>query len=309
MTDSDDTLPPLPSVDELPKLTRRIVDAAVSIEEVDTETPEFLHAVLCQIGLPRSRVDGRTFDRSSGNASLLIEGGKIFKGGKWIDAPVPFGTKPRLVLYHLCSEAVRTQSPEIDMGGSMAEFLRRIGIHHVGKGTRQFKEQMLCLAACRMTIGMFDGGRVRQIKTDPMHKFDAWIAHDPNQRALWSDEIVLGQEFFETLCEHAVPLDPRAIHALQNSALALDIYTWLAHRLCRVRKRDGVKLSWKNLKEQFGQEYKTSKDFKKSFKAALFKVRCVYSSARIEEEIGGIRLFSSPAPIRKRQVVVSLPRS
>lgn len=307
MTDSDDNLPRLLSPDELPKLTRRLVDAAVSIEEADIDTPEFLHAILCQIGLPRSRVDGRTFDRSSGNASLLIEGGKIFKGGKWIDAPVPYGTKPRLVLYHLCSEAVRTQSPEIDMGGSMAEYLRRIGIHHIGRGTRQFKEQMLSLAACRMTIGMFNGGRVRQIKTDPVHSFEAWLAPDPNQRAFWADEITLGQEFFETLCEHAVPLDPRAIHALQHSALALDVYTWMAHRLCRVRKRDGVKLSWRNLKEQFGQEYKTSKDFKREFKAALFKARCVYSSARIEEEIGGIRLFSSSPPIKKTNVLVSLP--
>jgi hypothetical protein len=44
--------------DDLPSLTvlqRRIVDAACDIAELDTENPEFLHAVLCQCGLPRSR--------------------------------------------------------------------------------------------------------------------------------------------------------------------------------------------------------------------------------------------------------------
>lgn len=79
--------------------------------------------------------------------------------------------------------------------------------------------------------------------------------------------MTLSHEFFATLAEHAVPLDPRAIHALQKSALALDVYTWLAHRLWRIKKPDGVKLSWRNLKEQFGQEYADPKDFKKSFAA------------------------------------------
>jgi hypothetical protein len=54
----------------------------------------------------------------------------------------------------------------------------------------------------------------------------------------------LSQEFFDTLAVHAVPLDHRALGALKHSALSLDLYTWLAHRLCRVRKPGGVKLSW-----------------------------------------------------------------
>jgi hypothetical protein len=80
-----------------------------------------------------------------------------------------------------------------------------------------------------------------------------------------------------------------------------------AHRLCRVRKGEGVKLSWSNLRQQFGQEYGCSKDFKKKFRAALLKVRLVYPQARIDDEIGGIRLYSSPAPVPKSQVVVKLP--
>jgi Plasmid encoded RepA protein len=117
----------------------------------------------------------------------------------------------------------------------------------------------------------------------------------------------LSQPFFETLVAHAVPLDPRAIHALKKSALALDVYSWLGHRLCRVRKQDGVKLSWSNLRKQFGQEYACSKDFKKKFRGALCKVRMVYPSARIDDEIGGIRLYSSPPPIPKSSIVVKLP--
>jgi hypothetical protein len=36
-------------------------------------------------------------------------------------------------------------------------------------------------------------------------------------------------------------------------------------------------------------------------------VRAVYPAARIDEEIGGLRLYSSPAPVPKSQVVVQLP--
>jgi len=39
---------------------------------------------------------------------------------------------------------------------------------------------------------------------------------------------------FVSLQKHAVPLDERALAALSHSAMALDIYAWLAQRLHRV---------------------------------------------------------------------------
>ena len=35
-------------------LQRRLIDAAVEIEDCTPDTVEFLHAVLCQVGLPRA---------------------------------------------------------------------------------------------------------------------------------------------------------------------------------------------------------------------------------------------------------------
>jgi hypothetical protein len=40
--------------------------------------------------------------------------------------------------------------------------------------------------------------------------------------------IELTPKFFASLTEFAVPLDARALAALKHSALALDVYTWLA---------------------------------------------------------------------------------
>jgi Plasmid encoded RepA protein len=290
-------------------LQRRIVDASLTIADFGTDRPEFLHAVLCQVGLPRSRQDARTFERHSGNASLLLEAGQRATGlGKWQECPLPYGAQPRLVLYHLCSEAIRTQSNVVDVGGSVREFLRRVGVSVGGKEFNRFKEQMTALSCCRMTLAyVAPNGRVSQMQATPIDSFDAWLHPNPDQGSFWPDVIELHAKFFSTLLEHAVPLDPRAIGALQHSALALDVYTWLAHRLCRVRKAEGVKLSWANLRQQFGQEYACSKDFKKVFKAALLKVCAVYPGARISDEIGGIRLYPSPAPVPKSQVLVQLP--
>ncbi|MBM3571417.1 MAG: replication protein, partial [Alphaproteobacteria bacterium] len=121
---------------------------------------------------------------------------------------------------------------------------------------------------------------------------------------LWPGELELTGEFYDTLREHAVPLDHRALAALAHSALAIDIYTWLAHRLHRVRKAEGVMLSWGNLREQFGIEYRESRDFKRAFRLALRQALAVYPEAKVEVVLGGVRLRASLPPVRQTRVLV-----
>lgn len=294
---------------EVRKALRRIVDAACDISEMEAENPTFLHAVLCQVGLPRQKPEGRVFERTSGKAGLRLEAGTLFRPGQggFKELPLPYGARPRLILHHICSEAIRTKEQTIDIGGSLAGFLDKLGIHTGGGEYTRFKNQMTALCGVRMTLGYADGLRSLMMNTAPISRFEAWTHYDRHQLGFWPGHLEISAEFFDTLCGHAVPLDPRAIHALKQSSFALDVYTWLAHRLCRVRKDSGVKLSWRNLKEQFGQEYRSPKDFKKEFKHALLQVRMVYPDARIEEVIGGLMLYPSPPPVPKMQVVVELP--
>jgi len=298
--DNPDDSAPVP----LTHLQRRLIDAAADLMEGNADSPEFMHSVLCHVGMPRSQTDARTFERSSGSASIMIEAGKLWKRKQWHDQPLPYGAKPRLVLMHLCSEAVRTGSPDIEVGRSARDFLTRLGLDNGGHEYARFRAQMEALAACRMILGFSSENRDVTISTNPISRFEAWTQHDSKSLGLWPGMMTLSGEFHSTLLEHAVPLAPLAIHALQKSALALDVYTWLAHRLCRIRKDDGVKLYWKNLRGQFGQEYKDPRDFKHEFKAALVKVCAVYPDARVREEVGGLRLFSSPPPVPKTQVTV-----
>lgn len=288
------------------KPLKRIVEASADIRVNQPEEIEFLHSLLCQVGMPRSRVEGRTFERRSGTASLLLEAGRIWHKGEWIEQPIPYGTKPRLVMVHLSSEAVRTQNRSIEVGKSARSFLNVLGVNASGGkegGHTMFKKQMQALSACRMTLGISLPGREITMNTNPISRFEAWTQKDGAQEE-WPGVIELSQEFYETLNDHAVPIDPRALAAIKHSALAIDIYTWLAHRLCRIDNKAGVRLSWANLREQFGQEYTDERNFKSEFKHALHQVKGVYPDAKIESTTGGFLIKSSPPPIPKVRIIM-----
>lgn len=284
----------------------RIVGRIAEIELDPPDKVDFLHAVLCQVGMPRRKVEGRSFTRTSGAVSIKIDAGELWDGRAWRAQPLPYGTRPRLVMVHISSQAVRKQSREIEIGHSIRGFLEELGIGTSGGRTGPFaalKNQMMALAACRMAIGMTAGARIATIDAKPIEKFEAWMHPTGAQRTIWPGTLVLSQRFYETLIAQAVPLDNRALSVLKHSALALDTYTWLAHRLCRINRAAGVKVSWANLQDQFGQEYADRKDFKKEFSRAMRLALVVYPAARVSDEAGGIRLYSSPPPVPKTQIL------
>lgn len=279
----------------------RLISTSVDVSSNPPDKIDFIHAALCQVGMPRRAVTERVFERRNGDAVLRIEAGALFNGREFVEKPIPYGTRPRLIMVHASTEAVRTGSPKIHVGDSLADFLRRLGIDSSGGakgGITMFRKQLEALAACRLLLGLpSSDGRVRTINTEPFTTFDIWINHSAGQKMLWPGTLELSQTFFETLTAHAVPLDHRALTALKHSALALDIYTWLAYRLCRIRKHTGIKISWLNLRDQFGQEYNDSKDFKRTFKQALRQVLSVYPDAIIDDVPGGLLLRPSSPPI------------
>jgi hypothetical protein len=279
----------------------RMLDAAETIAGGQPpDRVDYLHSVLCQVGLPRSRVDTGTFERTSGAVSLLIEAGKLWNGREWVKQSLPYGTRPRLALVHVSSEAIRTKSRVIEIGSSVRDFLLTLGADTGGHEYGRFQSQMRALAACEMRLGIGHS----TVKAQPIEQFEAWLHATGQQATLWPGTLTLSQRFYETLGELAVPMDPRALAALRHSALALDTYTWLAHRLHRVRQSGGTKLSWSNLKDQFGQEYGNPKDFKREMTKALRAVSAVYPDAHVEDVPGGVLLRPSPPPIPKALVTV-----
>ena len=256
----------------------------------------FTHAVFCQVGLPRSRVEGREFMRQSGAAWVNVQAGYLDEGQGPVQQPVPYGALPRLALAHLSTHAVRHKTREIPIGDSAAQFLELMGMDTQGARYTNLRRQMHALAACRLQIGY----RGRTFNGQAIEQFDAWLANkDIKQRALWPGLMVLTEHFYSSLLKGAVPLDLRALHVLKGSALALDVYAWLAYRLHRIEGR-GVTVHWAPLREQFAQEY-TGKDADKNFKGAflpqLRKVLAVYPQAKVKPVRGGLLLLGSPPPI------------
>ena len=154
-----------------------------------------------------------------------------------------------------------------------------------------------------MTLAMMTASGPAQVDAKPIDAFQAWTNED-GQQTLWPGYIRLTEKFFESLMEHAVPLETEAIGRLQNSAFALDVYSWLAHRLWRVNDPEGVLVSWTALKEQFGQEYSATKDFRRRFLGAMKSATGAYKDARIETVKGGLRLLPSPPPVKRKMVVL-----
>ena len=130
--------------------------------------PQFLHAVLCQLGLLRNPTLSKTFERRSGRAHLSLQAGRTFDGMKFVDQPLPSGTRPRLVLINVCSEAIRTRERVVDIGGSVCEFLRRLNIDPGGESMAQFRKQMLALSCCHMTLGMMTATGPAQVDAKPI---------------------------------------------------------------------------------------------------------------------------------------------
>jgi hypothetical protein len=277
----------------------KLIDAATEIYDMaGSKDMAFMHAVFCHVGLPRSKVDGREFMRRSGAAWLNVQAGYLDEGNGPVIQPIPYGALPRLALAHVSTQAVRHRTREIPVGDSAAQFLSMMGMDR-GEGGRRYstlRKQMHALAACRLQLG-FKG---RTFNGHPVEQFDAWLLNkDTKQRVLWPGLLVLSEPFYNSLLEGAVPLDLRALHALKGSALALDTYTWFAHRLHRIEGR-GITIHWSSLREQFAQEYtgpEADKNFKDAFMPQFKKVLDVYPEAKVTPVSGGLLLMSSPPPI------------
>ncbi len=289
---------------KLPAIQRRIIDASVAIEQDDPLGIVYQHSLFCQVALPRSRPESRTFERAYRNGSVKVQAGELWNGWQWVEQPLPAGPKPRLALMHINSQAVKTRSPYIDIGNSCAEFLRRLGLNDQdGRTYRLFKREMKALAACRMTLGFTEANKAVTLNTQPISRFEAWLTPDDCAPTLWSAELRLSQEYFDSLQKHAVPLDARACGALAHSAIALDIYSFLARRLHSLQKP--VKVTWHQFHEQFGHEYKDWRSFKKEFQPAVRAALTVYLDAKVETVTGGLLLKPSMPPVHDCSVAVS----
>ena len=269
----------------------------------------YLHAILAQVGLPRSRQRGpggtekKHLTRANGSVALTVSAGGLYRrSGERLPQPLPYRSHPRLMLADICTWAVRHGPREVDLGGSVRQYLtERLDIRKISGGRRgsytQFKRQCMALAACRMQLDAHYCGRYIVYKGEPIRGCQAWATDGYGQGGFWPGKLHLEQEFYDTLLDLGMPLDLQAYRSLARSPITMDCYTWLAHRMWRID--DSVDIRWKALDRDFGQEQKSLKSFKQRFSAALKAAQASYtgSAGRIESIEGGIRLYTADPPV------------
>jgi hypothetical protein len=296
--------------DEAPRLSRvhrRLIEPGKHDGERDLA---YQHTVFCQTSLPYRNPgdDVRLWQRSQGAMFLEIEAGRVYHPAlsTTVAVGLPWGTKPRLVLAHLNAEALRQRSPIIEIENSLSAFVRRIrGFKH-GREIRAFKDQLTRLANSTFRFVFPTEHGPEQTNEQIIKSFTLWPEKDERQRVLWPSEIRFSIEYFTSLQKHAVPLREADLAALAHSAMALDIYSWLAQRLHRVDRRRPAFIPWEALRQQFGPDYERIRDFRRVFLVALRQVLARYQAARVELDEKGLIVRNSEPPVARR--LMQLPR-
>lgn len=138
------------------------------------------HALACaysgwaQCALPHRRQKvGVPWEMASERMRLVVEPGYRPSGvsgnGPLEPVTVPFGAYARLILLYPQTRALRTNSREVELGGSWREWMARIGISWGGVTGRAVREQAELLSRCRLTFhfqGAGRGGLVNQSIVD-----------------------------------------------------------------------------------------------------------------------------------------------
>lgn len=291
----------------VPLEEKHLVDLAADVLTEDRVAAGFTYSGFCMASLPhRSLPDDRQWVRKSDDFSLIIEPGKLFRHGDEEGTlyGVPFGPRARVILLYLQSEAIKTNSREVELGSSMRQWLERMGIERGGKTYRAFRDQAARISACRLTFAFRKHGRegfLRDSIVDGgLSLFD--IAADGRQGRLWKETVLLGEKFFQSLKKHPVPLWDGAISRLASQSLAIDIYCWLAYRLHLLSKPSVA--DWPALYAQFGASYAHLYHFRPRFLESLKTALIVYPDARVGlSDDAGLTLHPSPPPVREQCLI------
>jgi len=289
----------------LPPASRASREAASATQAVEEGGGISFHYVpLIQCSFPHADPgEAHSFTRKNGWLELTL-------GTTRPETGLPYGVPARLLTIYAASEAVRTKSPEVFLGTSVHDFLRRLDVP-ITRGDRGslrvYANQLLKLIHCTLTID-------ENIK-DPngrtgLHIRQALFAEEA--RLWWDDEthgvgqgssLVLSSVLFHSILDRSAPLSTNAIKQLRKSPMDLDVYAWLAHRLFHLSKPSII--TWKQLSEQFGHGYAEVRTFKRFFTESLKRVLEVYPEARLKVGDIGVVLMPSKSHLAPTSVAVT----
>lgn len=281
------------------KPERLAVDAAAAVLADEENRLGITHAGFAMTSLPHKKIEEGFWRREGHRTTLLVESGRDRRGSM---VGVPYGSIARLILLFLQTEAIRTNSPEVELGKSMKSWMSRMSLSSGGKTYQLVTEQAKRISACRLTFftdrengaeGRHNGAFVQDAISL------SGIVSDEDQPSLWQDKVRLDAGFWRSLREHPVPIREEAIKAIGTRSLAIDVYIWLAYRLHALPK--STTISWTSVHAQFGAGFRLMRQLKPTFTEALSLALAVYPEAQVDVEAEGVTLHPSPPPVPKAE--------
>ena len=266
---------------QLCRLIKSITPAA-ALETSEREIEDAQHAgtlgfmsrLLVQATLPHRKSTESYYKRTNGSVALSILVPP--------DVGLPFGTYPRMLLSWITTEAVRTKHPELELGGSLSQFMAKLGLAATGgkSGTvGRLRDHCVRLFSSTIAWTYQDDGSWSRVGVQAVEQAQMfWDPKRPDQLTLGGplrSYIRLSSSFYEEVVNRPVPLDLRVLKRLAQlrSPLAIDIYTWLTYRVSYLRAP--IHVQWEWLAWQFGSDYSDARFFKRKFVKWLTVVRQV----------------------------------
>jgi len=280
---------------EVAKAARDVVEESGGIS--------FHYVPLIQCSFPHADPgDAHSFTRKNGWLELTL-------GTTRPETGLPYGVPARLLTIYAASEAVRTKSPEIFLGTSVHDFLRRLDVP-ITRGDRGslrvYANQLLKLIHCTLTIdeNIKDAtGRTGLHIRQALFAEEARLWWDAARGVGQGSSLVLSSVLFHSILDRSAPLSTNAIKSLRKSPMDLDVYAWLVHRLFNLSKPSTV--TWQQLSEQFGHGYSELRRFRRFFIDSLKRVQLVYPEAKLKVADAGVILMPSRPHLSPTSIAVT----
>ena len=282
---------------------RRIVEAAAGYMSAEESEVGFLYSGWAQSALPHKKLaDDANWQVHTDHVSLVVQPGvRPSLTGDAIPIGVPYGSRARLIILYLQSEALKTHSREVELGKTLHAWLRRLEIPIGGKSMAAVKDQAERISRCRMSFQVKQGTRTGLVNQSILDTA-MFIEDDSTQGSLFIEKAKLSEMFFEQLKKHPVPIEENAIAMIANNSMAIDVYCWLAYRLHSLSVPKLV--TWKALHAQFGRGLARLDHFRWYFTQNVNLALAVYPDAKVDVDSRGLVLNPSRPPVGPK--VVSL---
>lgn len=213
----------------------------------------YLPRFLVTMTLPHSKVSGNEFSRKNGKLELTMTVPKRIG--------LPYGSYARLILMYLTTKRVLDRERRFELGESWRDFLKTMQIPW-GAGPRgsftAVQEQFRRLCSTDYAVHIID--EKRELHSG-VKLTDQWM------RSPDGVHVALSESFYILSGESVIPLEVKIVQELRRSPLSLDLYAWLTYRTWTTKK--ATTIPWRELKPQFGANYKRLRDFQAKFRKSL----------------------------------------